>query len=127
MPKTSIIFRDDVFNRLKKNAAERKISLAYHIRNLVSIGLQVEEASLRKEYDDNSDKNNREQNNLKIIWENNLSWSLESVQLLRYLIRYLIHAENLSQEANKDYIDSIISTAKEKAQTYVKGLLQEEI
>jgi hypothetical protein len=127
MTRLSISFYIDVSNKLHENAAHKQISIAHYVRDLVDIGLRVEEAAAQKKYGDNNHRSEVDElGDLKKLWENDLSWLLESLYLIRYLIRHLPHSEELSPE-DKNQTDDIISMAKNKAQSYVKGLFCEKL
>jgi hypothetical protein len=128
MPRISITFYKDVFNQLQGNATQKQISIAHYVRDLVDIGLRVEEAAAKNAYADGSQKSEIDElGDLKKLWENDLSWLLESLHLIRYLIRHLVHNEKLSPEENRHHTDGIINKAKDKAQSYVNGLLCDRI
>jgi hypothetical protein len=124
MPRLSITFYNDIFNQLQGEAVQNHISIAHYVRDLVTIGLRVEEAAAKEEM--NSSPIIDELANLNQLWESNLSWLLESLHLIRYLIRTSTHDGNLSAVENKGLSDGIITKAKEKAKFYVNDLLCEK-
>jgi hypothetical protein len=124
MPRLSITFYNDIFNQLQEKAVQKHIPIAHYVRDLVTIGLRVEEAAAKKEM--NSSPKIDELANLNQLWENNLSWLLEALHLIRYLIRTSTHDGNLSAEENKSLSDGIVTKAKEKAKFYVNDLLCEK-
>jgi hypothetical protein len=128
MPRLTITFYTDVFNQLQEKAARKQIPIAHYARALVDIGLRVEEAAAKKGEAGGDQKSEIEElGDLKKLWENDLFWLLESLYLVRYLVRHLIHNENLSPEDNRNHTDDIINKAKDKAQSYVNGLLGETV
>jgi malate synthase len=128
MPRILVTLSQNVFNQLQVSATQKQIPTARYARDLINVGLQVEEAIAKEENSDNSKKSDIEElGDLKILWKNNLSWLLESLHLIRYLTHHLAYSENLSPEENKNRTDEIIQKAKEKAQSYVEGLLEEKI
>jgi hypothetical protein len=124
MPRLTITFSTDVYNQFQENAAQKQIPVAHYARSLIDIGLRVEEAAAQNG-DGNIKKKSEidELGDLKKLWESDLSWILESLYLIRFLIRYLINNEKLSSEDNNNHIDEIINAAKNKAQSYVNGFL----
>jgi hypothetical protein len=127
MTRLSITFYNDIFNQLQEKAVQKHIPIAHYVRDLVDIGLRVEEAAAQKKYGDNNHKSEVDElGDLKKLWENDLSWLLEALYLIRYLIRHLPHSEELLPE-DKNQTDDIISMAKNKAQSYVNGLFCEKI
>jgi hypothetical protein len=117
-----------MFNQLQENATQKQIPVAHYARSLIDIGLRVEEAAAQNG-DGNIKKKSEidELGDLKKLWESDLSWILESLYLIRFLIRYLINNEKLSSEDNNNHIDEIINAAKNKARSYVNGLLGKKI
>ncbi len=123
MPRITITFYTDLFNQLQENATQKQIPVAHYVRDLVDIGLQVEKAAAKKSHSGGNQKSEIEElGDLKKLWENNLAWLLESLHLIRYLIRHSTHDEKLLLEGNKSHTDNIINKAKDKAQAYVNGL-----
>jgi hypothetical protein len=128
MSRLTITFCTDVFNQLQESATQKQIPVAHYARSLIDIGLRVEEAAAQNRDGNNKQKSEIDElGDLKKLWENDLSWLLEALYLIRYLFRYLINNEKLSPEDNNNHIEEIINTAKNKAQSYVNGLLGEKI
>jgi hypothetical protein len=128
MPRLTITFCTDMFNQLQENATQKQIPVAHYARSLIDIGLRVEEAAAQNRDGNNKQKSEIDElGDLKKLWETDISWLLEALYLIRYLFRYLINNEKLSPEDNNNHIDEIINAAKNKAQSYVNGLLGEKI
>ncbi len=124
MPRITITFPKDVFNKLQENATQKEIKIAHYVRNLTDIGLRVEVAAAKQE---NIKGDRAELSDSKSLYENNLSWLLESLYLIRYLIRCLAVDENLLAEDSQSYSNDVIVKAKEKAQSYVDKLLEKKV
>jgi hypothetical protein len=124
MPRFTMTFYANEFDQLQINATQKQIPIAQYVRDLVAIGLRVEDAAAKKTQDDNTKKSEIDElGDVKKLWESDLSWLLESLYLTRYLVRHLMHNANLSLEDNQSHLDDIINRAKDKAQSYVNGLL----
>ncbi len=120
MHRINVTFSNEIFEKVKLASEKKQISYGQYVRDLVEIGLKVEEAAAQSNNQNNLKSNEIESlGELKILWKNNLSWLLET----RYLIRYLI--ENSSTENREKQIE-ILDKAKEKALSFVQGLLHEE-
>jgi hypothetical protein len=128
MPRILVTLTQNVFDQLQENATQKQIPIARYARDLISIGLQVEEAVAKEGNSNNPKKNEIEKfDDLKVLWRNDLSWLLESLHLIRYLTHHMIYSENLSSDENRNRTDEIIQKAKEKAQSYVEGLLADKL
>jgi hypothetical protein len=115
MHKISIRFYNDTFHKLQETSTKKEIPFAQYVRELIEIGLRVEEISAN--YDDKNKKNNVNlSTDSKILWKNNLLWSLESLYLIRCLMNDLL--PNMSEQ--------YLNTAKQKAQTSIEVLLRED-
>ncbi|CAN5419655.1 hypothetical protein BH10PSE19_BH10PSE19_00010 [soil metagenome] len=119
MNRISITFNDESYAKLQIQAEKKKISLAKYVRELVDIGLQVEEAASQNEDNKKLKKNEIDAlGELKELWKNNLIWTLES----RYLSRYLV--ENIAGK-EEEAIAKVLEKTKEKSRSFVAGLLHE--
>lgn len=99
---------------IEKLSQQKALSTSEYARMLIRLGLNVEK---------NVDSKNKTHLPLnleqqKFLWQTLLSWELET----RYLIRHLIE-ENMQQDSGKQ--DSLLETAKIKAQERVEELLQQ--
>lgn len=116
MSQIPVGFPKKIEEKLRQTAKKRGVTLSHYIRELVEIGLQVEESAAKNL----SEKNVIEMQNLQMdLWENSLAWELES----RYLLRYLVEQTSLNDKQKANYI---LETAKSKAEAFVKGLLKKE-
>ena len=117
MRRINVTFYDETYEkldvRMKKNSGK---SIAHGIRELVDLGLKIEEAAQKNT--DNPDENNAAQ--LMAMLENNLIWSLETRLLTRYLVESL-------PESNKEKLIEILEKYKESAANYIKGMLGKKI
>ena len=116
MNQISVTFSKKLEGKLRQNAKKKDLSISQYIRELVEIGLQVEEAAT-KNLTQNS--NSETQSSPLDLWENSLTWELES----RYLLRFLVEQASLDDKLKAKYI---LDTAKTKAEAFVKGLLKQE-
>lgn len=117
MERINISFSKEMYEKLEaRRQSMRQKSLAEGVRELVNLGLKIEESAKKNgDEDDNDD--------IKLLREmikNNLIWSMETRLLTRFLV------ENSSSN-NQDKILEILDKYKEKATDHVKGLFREDI
>ena len=117
MERINISFSKEVYEKLeaRRHAMGQK-SLAEGVRELVDLGLKIEESAKK-----NNDK--EDENDIKLLREmikNNLIWSMETRLLTRFLV------EN-SAPSNQEKMLEILDKYKEKATDHVKGLFREDI
>lgn len=109
------------YEKTKCRADDKALPIAQYIRRLVELGLRIEEMSEKK--GEGNDQNNELFSDLgssKMLWEKELSWTLEVRFLLRVLIGKLL--------LNKDEVDgNIIQQSKIHAEHFVAGLLNNQI
>jgi hypothetical protein len=87
----------------------------------VDLGLRLEEAASKNDGGTGNEKSEIDAlGDLKLLWKNILSWSLES----RYLARFLVES---MPSLDKDKIGNILNQASEKSKTAVSVLLHEEV
>lgn len=117
MERINVSFSEEVYEKLEaRRQAMRQKSLAEGVRELVDLGLKIEESAKQ-----NND--NEAENDMKLLCEmlkNNLIWSMET----RLLTRFLVENSSLS---NQEKILEILDKYKEKATDHVKGLFREDI
>lgn len=117
MERINISFSEEVYEKLEaRQQRKNQKSLAEGVRELVDLGLRIEEAAEK-------DSNNEDENDTKMLREmlkNNLIWSMETRLLTRFLV------ENFSDN-DKDKVLEILDKYKEKATDHVKGLLREDL
>lgn len=117
MPRTSITFDTETFSKLHITAKNKKITLSSYVRELVAIGLKVEDMSQNKAENDSEKSDFTLSNEEKMLWKNCLLWQRESLYLVRNLVKDLLKKNNQTS----------LDNAKQSAQMYVDGLLQEQI
>jgi predicted CopG family antitoxin len=119
MNRINVTFYDETYEKLEdRKKSKGSKSIADCIRELVELGLKVEEAA---------NKNNAEEQGdgvLKTLMEvqkqlkNTLIWSLETRLLTRYMVEHM-------PEGNKEQQLAVLEKYKESANNHVKGLLDE--
>ena len=110
-------FPKKIEEKIRQTAKKRGTTLSHFIRELVEIGLQVEEAAAKNLPQKNASESSDLQQD---VWKKTLTWLLE----IRYLMRYCVE-EFLTDEKQKH--SPALNTAKDKAEAFVKGLFKEEI
>jgi hypothetical protein len=117
MPRLNLVFPDTYFAMLQANAAKQGVSIARYARDLMDMGLQVEEATAQQRAP-NAEKDNAALNEdeVKAWWKNSLLCALESRYLIRYLVDNLTHQPDEKREA-------VLAAVKEKAQNLVSTLI----
>jgi hypothetical protein len=116
----NVTFYDETYEKLEERMTTNKVkSIAHCIRELVDLGLKVEE-SARKNTED------QEENNvvtmlidLKKQMKSNLTWLVETRLLARYIVEYF---PNNERAANIE----ILKKYKETAISHVEKMLLEE-
>ncbi len=111
MNKISIRFYNKTLQKLQENAAKKEIPLAQYVRELVEVALRIEEISANINTKNETDAPTDSQT----LWKNNLCWTLESLYLTRCLMNDLL------PKVSEQYL----TTAKQKAQSFVENLLDE--
>lgn len=110
MNKITIKFATEDYEKIKRMAQKKELTISQYVRNLANIGLVFEE----KGTPENSQNDGKV--DINMLWRNILGCSIES----RYLIRDLIkHMPNLSV----DSCENIMHSANKKAATLIKELL----
>lgn len=120
MERTTITFYDETYQQLKIRAQKNgNQSIAHCVRELVELGLKIEKAA--SESEDSPAKNGFENMlfELKTLLKSNLSWSLETRLLSRFLIE---NQPNIGKEKQAEVLEKY----KESAQNYVNGLVRDE-
>src|SRR5689334_15095393 len=119
MKQIPIGFDKKTEEKLRKNAKERDIALAQYVRNLVDIGLRVEEMSAKKEAGQD-DKNGLEHELefQKMLLQKGLSVHFETLYLIRYMLAHL--PEEQPGDHNK-----MLDNAQIKSKSMVEKLLHE--
>ena len=115
MTKFSVRFDSDIAEKLKENADMKKITVSLYIRNLVELGLRVEESSASK-----SEDNDELEDAIKSIVElqkKTLRASLETLSIAKNSLKSspVIGKENVST-------DSILASSTAAAIAYMEAL-----
>ncbi|HEX4045629.1 MAG TPA: hypothetical protein VHZ76_08190 [Gammaproteobacteria bacterium] len=120
MKRLSISFDDKTYGKLEEKVQGRGIkSVAQYVRELVDLGLRIEEARSNNEGNQEENKIEKLLHEIKNLLKNTLNWSLET----RFLARFLVEAQHqLNDEKRAD----ILAKCKESSQQYVSGLYGEE-
>lgn len=117
MERINISFPEEIYAKLEARRQKKGgKSLAENVRELVVLGLRIEEAA------EKSDRN-QDENDMKLLLEmlkKNLIWSMETRLLARF------HMENLPNSSKEKMIE-ILDKCKEKATDHVNGLFRDDI
>ena len=117
MPRLNLLFSETYFARLQENAAKKGVSLAHYARDLIDVGLHVEEITAQQMDANDAPKKAVSRLGDKELWKNSLACVLESRYLLRYLVDNLAHVPREKREL-------VLTTVKEKAQAVAAELLE---
>jgi len=116
MNRMSITFYEEIAEKLEKRKEEKGLSsIAQCVRELVDLGLKIEEAALKKQESSKSNPEIDEITLLKNLSLKNLAWSAETRLLTRYLV------ENMPHQTTEKNIE-ILKKCKEKAEDFVNKL-----
>lgn len=119
MERITVTFYDEIHEKIKERTKIKGISsIAQCVRELVELALKFEEISEKSEGKNNESDLLSLLSELKNLLKNNLSWSLETRFLSRFLIENHPHID-------KDKQAEVLQKFKERAQDLVNGLLQE--
>lgn len=116
MQRITISFHDENFEKLKIRAEKHNHPVAQTARELVDLGLKIEDAA-------SSDKQTHSNDltdslvELKTMMKANLLWVLETRLLSRFLIEN--HANTVPEKRME-----ILNLYKQKAQEYVDGFIR---
>jgi len=116
MERITISFYDDVYDKLKIRAEKHHHPIAQTTRELVDLGLKIEEAAASSDKHINGDDILNTLVELKMMLKTNLLWALETRLLSRFLTEH--HADTLPEKRIE-----ILSLYKQKAQEYVDGFM----
>jgi hypothetical protein len=113
MKRINVTFYDEIIEKLEARTKAKKYgSVAQSIRELIDLGLRIEEAA-----NQNSDKRN-EKDELGIVvdvMKNNLRWTLESLLIIRQIL------ERINANGN-DQTNEILQHCKEQALNHVNKM-----
>lgn len=117
MNQISITFPKKTKEKLHQNAQQKEIAIAQYIRDLVDIGLRVEEMSAQKKTDgDKPDPLIAEFDLFKKLLQKDLVSSYEMLYLIRYILT------KMPEKTPGEY-HTFLDQAETKAQSFVAGLL----
>lgn len=117
MKRINVSFFDEVYEKLEERMQRvGDKSIAQSIRELVDLGLKIEEAATKNQGKESS---NDALTSVINMLKNNLIWSLET----RLLTRHIVEKTSATEA---DSSKNILETCKERATNYVKGLLGED-
>lgn len=117
MKQICITFDDELQEKLRRNAKDKNMKLGQYIRNLVDLGLRVEEMSAQKKTgDDKPDPLISELDLFKNLLQKDLVSSYEMLYLIRHILTKM--PEKTPGE-HRTFSDQ----AETKAQSFVAGLL----
>lgn len=117
MKRLSVSFCDEIFAKLEARAIKNgNHSIANEVRELVDLGLKVEEASQK------NGENVADETTLKLIemLKTNLTWSMETRLLARYMV------DKLPDTGDENH-GAILDKFKEKSANYVEGMLNASV
>ena len=118
MQRISISFFEETYQIISERAEQKKLSIANYIRNLVELGLKVEDMSSENSSSEEESPIQKDLNILKKLLKKNLIAELESRMLTRYLT---LHCSEGSEEDNRE----ALRKAKETSEALVEGMLEE--
>ncbi len=73
MPRICITFHQEMLHQLHMKAKHKKITVSQYIRELIEIGLKIEEMAEQKEVNGSSKMKETEMpDELKLLWKNSL-------------------------------------------------------
>jgi glutamate synthase domain-containing protein 3 len=117
MKRINVTFYDETYEALE---ARMKIngekSLAPGVRELVNLGLKIEEAA----QENNENRRENELEKILLLLKNHLTWLLETRLLARYLVEHF-------PESSKEKQAEILEKYKESAIHFVKGMFGESV
>jgi hypothetical protein len=115
MNRISITFYEEVFSKLQKYADEKKISIAQFVREMVDIGLRVQEISNKNDQENKKDMVLEKLDEMQKLIKNNMISGYENLYLTRYSVLNL-------PEKSEEELDGVIEKAKIKSKAYIEGL-----
>ena len=117
MNRINVTFYDETYEKLEQRMKNKSIkSIAHCIRELVDLGLKIEEAASKNDENQGEDEVMDMLIDLKKQLKNNLVWSLETRLLSRYLV------ENISED-DQDKKLAILEKYKKKANQHIEKML----
>lgn len=117
MNRTSISFPDEIYAKLQKQAKEKKISIAKHIRNLIDIGFRVEEMSSKSTHENDQQSIQEQLDSIKDLVKKIMVPGFESLYLTRYIVSNM-------PEKNTGINEKMLENSRIKAASFVEGLIE---
>jgi predicted CopG family antitoxin len=118
MKRINVTFFEETYEkleeRMKKNGDK---SIANSIRELVDLGLKIEEAARKNQGNHGAEEDSRE---LIAMLKKNLIWSLETM----FLARHMVSGMPVNKAAGET---NILEACKDRASNYVMGMLGEVV
>lgn len=119
MPRISATINVETSIKIHENAINKKKSHAQYIRELIDVGLRIEELSIQRTTNGETKSSDLDNDNvdslIKTLLKINLRCGVESLTLTRCLV------DGLLSEKSMEYL----SAAKQKSEVYVDGLFKE--
>lgn len=112
---------DKTYEAIMKKSKDKALKPSEYIRRLVDIGLRIESMSEEK-LSKNGDNENRflDLGDSKILWEKELSWTLEMRFLIRLLADKILYGKSQSDE-------NLLHESKVRAENFVSGFLNKAV
>ncbi len=121
MKRITVTFYDEINAQLEERAKRNGLdSVSQCVRELVELGLRVEAAAEKSETENEEDETKKLLDELKIFMKSNLTWSLETRLLTRFLVEK--HPSELSDNKTE-----ILQKYKASANDYIEGLYKGKI
>ena len=108
--------RRSIFKKLNDRASNKDILLAKYARELIELGLKIEEATELNQQSDGENGLENLSEDLKNLLQTLMTWGLETKFLVQFLVENKI---GTGADKSLDFMDQ----AKEKAKSYVKKLI----
>mgnify|MGYP001197131955 FL=1 len=117
MPRTSLVIPQYIYDKVEENAKTNNLTISQYLRKLIELGLRVEEMSGEKNNSDEPPLLTAEEAQIyKKVLKKGLTINYEMLQLARHIIIAL----------KEDKAESILQASKEKAESFVEGLIHSE-
>lgn len=116
MKRLNVRFDNETFEKLEARTKEKRCgSVVNSVRELVDLGLKIEDSAKQKNSDDSSD----ELTFLVDVMKTTLKFSLENLLIARQTISQMNTENDLA-------VDEILKKCKEQAQSHIKKFFPEE-
>jgi len=118
MRRINLVLPNKYVAYLQADAVKKEVSLARHVRDLIEVGRQVEEAAAQQAEPSTLHNTHSSLDDSKELWKQSLLCALES----RYLMRYLV---DRLPDQSPEKRDAVLKAVKEKAQVLVNEWLDQ--